>query len=271
MAMSLTVTTINGQIVHENRAGVERFYVPDPLGNTVALVDTTGAVTDTWTYWPYGELQNHAGTSTTSFTFGGILGYFQGILNMFYVRARYLRADLTRWITRDSLWPNELPYSYAYSTPSLYSDPFGLGLGKCERCAAQLDVILGMSQMHDCCHCYVHCLACCVLNHEFDAGCAREAQAIDNWLSTTLQGKNGGMNEYRNKYCELGISGNVATADCGDHCASSCKPPCENTGASCHPPVTKPTWPLGSHLPPDCYNASPFIRWGICGPGGFGN
>ena len=69
MAMSVVYTRINGQIVHENREGVERFYAPDTLGSTVALLDTTGTVTDTFTYWPYGEIASHVGSSVTPLTF----------------------------------------------------------------------------------------------------------------------------------------------------------------------------------------------------------
>ena len=42
MAMSVRYTTILGQVVHEVRSAVESFYVPDPLGNTVALVNSSG-------------------------------------------------------------------------------------------------------------------------------------------------------------------------------------------------------------------------------------
>src|SRR5579862_8924767 len=82
MAMSVVYTVWDGQIVSENRGGVERDYVPDPLGNTIALVDSNHAITDTWTYWPFGELQRHGGTSTTALTFIGTLGYFVDFLNM---------------------------------------------------------------------------------------------------------------------------------------------------------------------------------------------
>ena len=46
-------TTLDGEIVYENRGGVERDYVPDALGSTVALLDSAQAKTDTFTYWPY--------------------------------------------------------------------------------------------------------------------------------------------------------------------------------------------------------------------------
>jgi hypothetical protein len=81
MAMSVTYTNFCGEIVSENRGGTISYYVPDTLGSTVALTDTSGAITDTWTYWPYGEIQSRTGTTATPFTFVGVLGYFQDLLN----------------------------------------------------------------------------------------------------------------------------------------------------------------------------------------------
>src|SRR5580658_1420881 len=99
MAMSVTYSTLNGHVVFENRGGVPRTYMRDPLGNTIGLLDMSGNQTDSWTYWPYGEVQNHSGPSTTPLTFLGTLGYFVDLLNQIYVRARVLRVDLTRWLT----------------------------------------------------------------------------------------------------------------------------------------------------------------------------
>ena len=48
-------TNFNGRIVSENRNGVLRDYVADPLGSTVALLDGSQTRTDTFSYWPYGE------------------------------------------------------------------------------------------------------------------------------------------------------------------------------------------------------------------------
>ena len=73
--MSVVYSTFGGRVLAENRGGVIRQYLPDPLGNTAALADTTGTITDTYTYWPYGEVRTHIGTSTTPLTFLGTLGY----------------------------------------------------------------------------------------------------------------------------------------------------------------------------------------------------
>ena len=126
MPMSVTYTTFNGRIVSENRGGVIRDYVSDAEGNTIALADDTGAITDTWTYWPYGEVQSHTGPSTTPFTYLGTLGMFSDSATQGYARARTVRFDLTRWVTVDPLWPFQPAYVYTNSNPVKYSDASGL-------------------------------------------------------------------------------------------------------------------------------------------------
>ncbi|HSI72186.1 MAG TPA: RHS repeat-associated core domain-containing protein [Fimbriimonas sp.] len=130
MAMSAVYTNFCGMIVSETRSGVERDYVPDTLGSTAALVDNTEAVTDRWEYWPYGEVSQRTGTSATPFTFVGMLGYFKDVLDkLFYVRARYLKPNLARWLTSDPLFGSTLQassYAYCGSAPTFYIDPLGL-------------------------------------------------------------------------------------------------------------------------------------------------
>src|SRR5262249_37501981 len=122
-----TYTAIGGVIVHENRGGAERNYRPDTLGSTIALTDGTGA-TDTWEYWPYGEVRSHTGSSTTPFTFVGTLGYckFASSSQMTYVRARMYKPSRGRWTTVDLIWPDELPYTYVSCIPTSGVDKTGL-------------------------------------------------------------------------------------------------------------------------------------------------
>lgn len=70
MAASVVYTTFAGQIVSENRGGVVKEYLPDPLGSTIALANSS-AITDTWDYWPYGEVMTRTGSTPTPFTFVG--------------------------------------------------------------------------------------------------------------------------------------------------------------------------------------------------------
>ena len=126
MPMSVTYATINGEIVSENRGGVIRYYVPDTNGNTIALLDESGNVTDTYEYWPFGEIRSHVGPSTTPFTFGGVLGCYSDSWGGIYMRAREFVPKLARWLTVDPLWPWQLPYVYAGNSPVTQNDPTGM-------------------------------------------------------------------------------------------------------------------------------------------------
>src|SRR6266568_1906472 len=99
MAMKVRYEVINGEIIAEKRGGVRRSYVPDPLGSTVALLDNTQTKTDTWEYWPFGEVRTRTGTTATPFQFVGTRGYYRDAASRIYVRARIYRADQARWLT----------------------------------------------------------------------------------------------------------------------------------------------------------------------------
>lgn len=64
MPMKVVVDTIDGEIVSETRNGVRKDYVPDPLGSTVALLDASQNKTDTFSYWPYGEVRSRSGSTS---------------------------------------------------------------------------------------------------------------------------------------------------------------------------------------------------------------
>ena len=122
-------TTFDGEIVSENRGGVMRDYVPDPLGSTVALLDNTQAQTDTFSYWPYGESQTRTGTTPTPFQFVGTAGYYKDNTSKAYVRARTLDAVKTRWITQDPIGlegGDTNLYIYAANMTASIVDPSGL-------------------------------------------------------------------------------------------------------------------------------------------------
>jgi RHS repeat-associated protein len=118
-------TVHNGRIVSENRNGIERDYVPDPLGSTVALLDNTQAKTDTFQYWPYGEERSRTGTTPTPFRFVGSRGYYRDSARLTYVRARYLQSVRGNWLSAD-------PLGFGGGDLNIYRhrgiDPSGLGI-----------------------------------------------------------------------------------------------------------------------------------------------
>src|SRR5205085_8017801 len=99
MPMKARYEVINGEVIAEKRGGVRRCLVPDPLGSTVALLDNTQAQTDTFTYWPYGEIILRSGSTPTPFRCLGSLGCNTDSSARAYVRNRYLALSRGRWIT----------------------------------------------------------------------------------------------------------------------------------------------------------------------------
>jgi len=218
MPMSVVYTTINGRIVQENRGGVERYYMSDTNGNTIGLMDTSGNVTDTFTYWPYGELQSHVGTSETPFMFGGILGCYTDSWGGIYMRAREFRPTLARWQTVDPLWPHTMPYGYADNNPVTYVDPNGLQIrkgtwyvfdssGPCDNCAGMIILKWWQTGIHHSDHQFTHCMACCMLTALAGADCAQSSQFAQNFIDAFIppfgQGRKG-INRY--SFCGQGIA-----------------------------------------------------------------
>lgn len=122
---TVTYTVFSGEVLSENRNGVERDYVPDPSGNVVALLDDSQNITDTFQYWSYGELMSRTGSTPISFKFGGALGYYTDGDGSIYVRRRRLDPETGRWQTVDPFWPSDEPYSYAYTNPVTFHDASG--------------------------------------------------------------------------------------------------------------------------------------------------
>ena len=126
MAMSVVYATVNGRLVQENRGGAVTRYIADTLGSVIQTRDASGNQSSSTTYWPFGEVRTQTGTNPSPWGFCGIWGYFKDAASRFYVRLRTLRADLSRWVTVDPLWPGEPAYHYALNLPVQFNDPFGL-------------------------------------------------------------------------------------------------------------------------------------------------
>jgi RHS repeat-associated protein len=129
MSMTVRYTTIDGEIVSENRGGVLRDYVPDSLGSTVALLDNTQTQTDTFSYWPYGEIRTRTGATATPLQFVGTQGYYQDSTSRTYVRTRHLDTAKGRWFSTDPIGFDSGDvnlYRYVQNSPTTSMDPSGL-------------------------------------------------------------------------------------------------------------------------------------------------
>ncbi len=160
MAASVVYSTWGGQIVHENRGGVERGYVPDTLGSTIALVDSSGTITDTWKYWPYGEVSSRTGTNATPFTYIGTLGYFKDLVSsLTYIHARFYQTLIGQWMTKDPIWPRAHPYIYCNGAPINNNDPSGLDIGYGRYCGPRNGPGDPIDDLDKCCQEHDDCLA----------------------------------------------------------------------------------------------------------------
>jgi len=132
------VWTPDGMLLYEIEAGAGtgiRFYHFDAAGNTLALTDAAGTVTDAYAYTPFGRLLAHQGNSGQPFTFAGKWGVRREGAggDLYHMRARWYDAGAARFLSREPLWPSPSspercnPYQYALNDPLTGTDPTGEG------------------------------------------------------------------------------------------------------------------------------------------------
>jgi RHS repeat-associated protein len=122
-------TIIDGEVIAQERDGVRHQLVPDPLGSTVALYDSAGTKTDTFSYWPYGESAGRTGTTNIKMQYIGTYGYIEDNSKNKYVRNRYLDSGKVIWISEDKIpifYTSTQYYVYVLNSPVLYTDRLGL-------------------------------------------------------------------------------------------------------------------------------------------------
>jgi len=132
MATTVLYTVLDGEVIAEKRNGVRSLYVPDPLGSTRALINSSQVQTDTFTYWPYGEVQSRTGTTPTPFQFVGTLGYYKdnpsSSIGRCYIRTRYQDMAKGRWLSKDPIGfrtGDANLYRYTRNSPITMADPTG--------------------------------------------------------------------------------------------------------------------------------------------------
>lgn len=104
--------------------GTATYLLHDQHGSTTLLTDSTGAVTGSYTYTPYGATTSHTG-ATTALRYDG--QYQDNETGLYYLQARYYDPATAQFLTRDPLEDETgQPYSYAGDDPIDYEDPSGL-------------------------------------------------------------------------------------------------------------------------------------------------
>jgi RHS repeat-associated protein len=122
-----------GLVEQIDAAGNAFFYHFDPSGNTRALTNASGQVSDTYAYTPFGVTTRGPGnTSTNPFQFVGQYGVRNFNNTQLYdMRARWYSADQARFMSLDPLMGKADDaqtlnrYAYATGNPVMGVDPSG--------------------------------------------------------------------------------------------------------------------------------------------------
>ena len=116
-----------GLLYEVDESDVATYYHFDQSGSTIALTDTSGAVTDRVEYSPFGTITHRTGTTDTPYLYAGQFGIQAESNGLLYMRARYYSPELKRFINSDPArfdggmnW-----YAYANNSPLMYVDPNG--------------------------------------------------------------------------------------------------------------------------------------------------
>jgi RHS repeat-associated protein len=103
-------------------SGTTTYFTTDGLGSTTDLTNSSGTATDQYTYDVFGALSSHTGTSSNPWLFTGEQTDTGGLQ---YLRARYYDQATGRFMSRDPI-PSNNAYTYAFSNPTYFVDPYGL-------------------------------------------------------------------------------------------------------------------------------------------------
>jgi RHS repeat-associated protein len=110
-------------------AGSASYYAYDAEGNTAAVTNASGTVTNTYAYLPFGEKLSETGSAANPFTYSGRGGVFDQRDGTYLTRTRVYNASLGRFTQRDPLSLNAGDanlYRYVGNNPVNLSDASGL-------------------------------------------------------------------------------------------------------------------------------------------------
>jgi RHS repeat-associated protein len=126
--------TPSGTLVSQNLSGTRHYYLFDRLGSIVGLTDSTGALSQTYKYEPYGTLRSSTGSVSNPFRFVGQYRTGSGFGEAYKIGARYYNPAFGRWMQADPIdQPADLRegnrYLYVGDDPTNAIDPTGTSGG----------------------------------------------------------------------------------------------------------------------------------------------
>jgi RHS repeat-associated protein len=102
-----------------------RDYAVDFLGSVTGLTDSDSGISSVRRWSAYGKLLSGSSEPIGYFWTGNTGSRVYQSLGLNDNRARHYGRNIKQWITRDPLWPSELPYSYVGGNPVTLIDPNG--------------------------------------------------------------------------------------------------------------------------------------------------
>jgi RHS repeat-associated protein len=106
-----------------------RDYAVDFLGSVTGLTDIDSGISSVRRWSAYGKLLSGSAEPIGYFWTGNTGSRVYQSLGLNDNRARHYGRNIKQWITRDPLWPSELPYAYVGDNPVTRIDPSGMKAG----------------------------------------------------------------------------------------------------------------------------------------------
>jgi RHS repeat-associated protein len=113
------------EVFRRTQGAVTSDVLPDALGSSVALSDSTKAITTQYTYAPYGTTTQTGPANDNAQKFTGRED--DGVTGLYYYRARYYSPKYSRFLAEDPIDFGDGPNVYAYvdGDPASRTDPTG--------------------------------------------------------------------------------------------------------------------------------------------------
>ena len=87
-------------LLSQTRSGTTSYFLQDGQGSTRALTNSSGTITDTYSYTAFGELFNQTGSTTNSYLYTG--QQYDSLTSLYSLRARYYNPALGRFLSQDT-------------------------------------------------------------------------------------------------------------------------------------------------------------------------